>query len=63
MPQTVEVIHTMWSGYNNYLGVFTRSNSRINRCKEGIHDVVWDEHELVEEEDVKRHTSDSTLQM
>ena len=60
MPHTVEVIHTMWRRYDDYFGVFTRSNSRINRCKERVSNVIWDERELVEKEDVERHTSDST---
>ena len=45
MPHSVEMIHTMWCRNDNYLGVFTRSNSRINRGKERVSNMIWDERE------------------
>jgi hypothetical protein len=59
MPHAVEVIHTTWRGYDDYLRALSRRNSRINRGKEVISNVIRDESELVKKDDIIGSASDS----
>jgi hypothetical protein len=59
MPHAVEVVHTAWRRYDDYLRALSRRNSRINRGKEVISNVIRDESELVKKDDIIGSASDS----
>ena len=60
VPEFVVHIHPVRGRDDNNFSGFTRRNSRINRTKKLICNVVRNEREFVQKYDVKRHTPDST---
>ena len=53
VPHAVEVIHSVWCRDDNNLRIFTRSNSRINRGKKRISNMIWNECKFIQKENIE----------